>query len=155
MKIKYIDNDINKGIKYDYKFLLKEYNKLGIPKEYHTPASYNFNNSNYFVELSERSVGKTTNWLLFGMIMNKHYGTVIQYIRQTSDMITPKYLKQLFETIILNGYIEKITDGEFNNVQLKANKWRYIHVNADGNIDKICDKHFMYNRTFRRFNYIR
>ena len=124
MKIKYIDNDINKGIKYDYKFLLKEYNKLGIPKEYHTPARYNFNNSNYFVELSERSVGKTTNWLLFGMVMNKYYGTVIQYIRQTSDMITPKYLKQLFETIILNGYIEKITDGEFNNVQLKANKWR-------------------------------
>ena len=145
MKIKYIDNDINKGIKYDYKFLLKEYNKLGIPKEYHTPASYNFNNSNYFVELSERSVGKTTNWLLFGMIMNKYYGTVIQYIRQTSDMITPKYLKQLFETIILNGYIEKITDGEFNNVQLKANKWRYIHVDENGVIDKICDKHFMYN----------
>lgn len=145
MKIKYIDDDINNGIKYDYKLIKKEFNKLGVPKEYHTPIKYNFNDSNYFVELSERSVGKTTNWLLWGMCQNKLYGTVIQYIRQVDNMITPKYLKQLFETIVLNGYIEKLTNGEFNNVQLKANKWRYIHVNEDGNIDKISNKHFMYN----------
>lgn len=145
MKIKYIDNDISNGIKYDYKLIKKEFNKLNVPKEFHTPINYNFNDSNYFVELSERSVGKTTNWLLWGMCQNKLYGTVIQYIRQTDDMITPKYLKQLFETIILNGYIEKLTNGEFNNVQLKANKWRYIHVDEDGKIDKIANKHFMYN----------
>ena len=33
MKIKYIDNDINKGIKYDYKFLLKEYMSTQVSQE--------------------------------------------------------------------------------------------------------------------------
>jgi len=145
MNIKYIDNDINKGIKYDYKLIRKEFEKLKVPKEYHTPLKYNLNNSTYYVEMSERSVGKTTNWLLWGMCQNKLYGTVIQYIRQVDSMITPKFLKQLFETIVINGYIEKLTDGEYNNVQLKANKWRYIHVTPEGEIDRTSSKHFMYN----------
>ena len=71
MKVKYIDNDINKGIKYDYKLIRKEFEKLKVPKEYHTPLKYNLNNSTYYVEMSERSVGKTTNWLLWGMCQNK------------------------------------------------------------------------------------
>ena len=76
MKIKYIDDDVKKGIKYDWKFLKKEYRKLGIPKEYYYPLRVQWENAGYCAALSDRARGKTTEVLLLGMIMNKYYDTV-------------------------------------------------------------------------------
>lgn len=125
--MKYIDDDIQNGILIDWKTVLKEYNKLGIPKDVYTPINLPFNDAKYFVECSERSIGKTTNWILLGMILNKLYGITIEYIRQTIDMIMPRNLK-LFKTIIEYNYIEKITDGKYNNVKYFSRKFYYINT---------------------------
>lgn len=106
--MQYIDNDIQKGILINWNDVVKECKKLGIPKDVYTPFNLPFNEAKYFIECSERSIGKTTNWLLLGMILNKMYGIQIQYIRQIIDMIMPKNMK-LFDTILEHHYIEKIT----------------------------------------------
>ena len=123
----YIDDNIQNGILIDWKSVIKEYNKLDIPNDVYTPINLPFNDAKYFIECSERSIGKTTNWLLLGMILNKKYGITIEYIRQTIDMIMPRHLK-LFNTIIEHGYIEKITDGKYNNVKYFSRKFYYINT---------------------------
>ena len=80
--LQYIDNDLNKGLKYNFKKIFKEFKKLNVPGDVHTPLETNLARNKYIVEMSERSVGKTTNWLLLGLCMFKLYGTQIQYIRQ-------------------------------------------------------------------------
>ena len=52
-KIEYVENDINKGIRVDWKKVHKEIKKLKIPSEIYNPL-YNTNmyDNSYFVELS-------------------------------------------------------------------------------------------------------
>lgn len=141
--IKYIDNDVNHGIKYDWKAIRKEYAKLKCPKIYHNPCNNPLEDCKYFVEFSMRSIGKTTGWLLLGMIMNKMYGTVIQYMRQTETQIAIKHTKDLFSAIAANGYIEKITDGQWNSVHYNSRRWYYAKCDPMGKIVEVAPEHFM------------
>lgn len=141
---RFIDNDPNKGLAYDWKLITKEFKKLKCPDTVYDPTRLPFNTCPYHVILSERSTGKTTNVLLLGMVMNKLYGTVIQYIRAIESMIAPKTLGELMKTILEFHYIEKITNGEYNSCQYRAKKWRYVHVDENGIIDKEAPDHFMY-----------
>lgn len=125
--MQYIDNDIQKGILINWNDVVKECKKLGIPKDVYTPFNLPFNEAKYFIECSERSIGKTTNWLLLGMVLNKMYGIQIQYIRQIIDMIMPKNMK-LFDTILEHHYIEKITDGKYNGVKYFSRRFFYINT---------------------------
>lgn len=144
MKIEYIENDINKGIKYDYNLIRKEFKKLKCPKTVYNPCKIPFHQSAYQILLSERSTGKTTNILLFGMCMNKLYGTILQYIRVKEDMISNKTINELFKTIRQYDYVSKLTDGKYNNVTYKARKWYYCNVGEDGKIIDIAPEHFMF-----------
>lgn len=130
MKIEYIDNDKSKGINYNYNFIVKEYKKL-VNKTYWSNIDIiPFSQAKYFIEISERSIGKTTKWLLFGMLMNKYYGTHIQYIRQVLDMIMPKNMK-IFRTILEYDYVEKITDGKYNSVKYQSRSFFYYNTETD------------------------
>ena len=42
-KITYVNGDKEQGIKYDWKFIKKEYRKLGIPKKYYNPCKADWN----------------------------------------------------------------------------------------------------------------
>ena len=134
-KLRYIDNNPSYGILYDWEKIYKLYRSLGIPPEYDfteiVPISnpelkwYNLN--------SERSVGKTTNLLLFGMCMNALYGTVIQLVRNHID--SASYYNNLFDTIVNyeNGkYIEKLTKGRYNTVRYYQKKFYYQLVDENG-----------------------
>lgn len=143
-EIKYIDNDINKGILYDWKKIKKEYQKLKCPKNVYNPCKADFETFGYIISMSDRSQGKTTNPLLLGMIMNRLYGTIIHYVRCTPDMITPKNMKDLFQTIIEFDYIEKITGGEWNSVYYYGKRWYYCNVDENGAITEKCKEHFMF-----------
>ena len=130
MKLKYIQNKKELGILYDWNFIVKEFKKI-VPVEWHGNINdIPFNKADYFVENSERSIGKTTKWLLLGMIMNKYYGTHIQYVRQILDMIMPKNMK-LFRTILDYGYIDKITEGEYNSVKYISRAYYYYNTETD------------------------
>ena len=125
MKIEYHDNDKKKGIKYDFNVIRKEFKRLKIPKDVYNPLTIPLEWSKFNVLLSPRSKGKTTNILLLGLIFNKLYGTVLQYIRSSHDMITPSKAGSLFSVIQQNGYIEKLTDGKYNSIKLHWGSWYY------------------------------
>lgn len=143
--IKYYDGKEEHGIIYDWQKIFKEYNKLKPPKEFYTPIKTPVNVAKFFMLMSERSSGKTTAWLLIGMIMNKLYGTTIQYIRQSVDMIKSSSI-ELFRVILEydNGrYIEQLTDGEYNSIYIFWRQAYYCLVDEKGKIITKSEKPFL------------
>ena len=141
--MKYINNDIQCGIEYDWRKVKEEFRKLNIPKDVYSPMHLPFDKAKYNVLLSERSRGKTTNILLLGMCMHKLYGTTIEYIRKKEDQITKKITINLFTTILEYDYIEKLTDGKYNSIWYNARRWYYCLVDEDGNVIEKSPTHFM------------
>lgn len=130
-KITYINKDPNSGIKYNWKKIIKEYKALGIPKEYDYSEILPLDNDNlkWYNLNSERSVGKTTNLLLLGMIMNKMYGTQIQLVRH--HVTKASYYRDLFNTIVLykdGQYIKKITNNKYNSVKYYQKRFYYTLI---------------------------
>jgi len=135
MKIEYINGNPLDGIVYDFNFLRNEYRRLKCPKDVYNPSHLPFESCKWLVTLSERARGKTTNLLLFGMLIWWHYGTGICYLRSNEQMIMPKASKDLFSNIISWGYVEKISKGKYNTIVYKSRRWYFAHVDEDGNID--------------------
>ena len=134
MKIRYYDNDINKGIIYDWKHIEKEYAKLKCPKDVWYPLKCDFTKARYSIAMSDRSRGKTTNPELVSLIMYRDYGTVLHYIRNTKDECEPKTIRDMFDTIIEHHYIEKIFDGKWNNIYYYGRRWYLCLVDDEGQI---------------------
>lgn len=143
MKVKYINNNLINGVKYDWNFILKEYEKTInaiVPLDENRKLfdwKVNINKAIWNIELSERSIGKTTKWLLIGLIMHKHYGTRIEYIRSKSDMVRPSNAGKMWDTIKEYGYIDHITCGEYNTVIYNYKAYFLAHQNESGDIDKV------------------
>lgn len=136
-KIKYIDNDETLGIDYDWNLISKEYKKLGVPKEYDITELIPLGTKalKWYILTSERSVGKTTNVLLIGMVMNALYGTVIQLIRHS--IAKASYYDNLFSTMIAykNGqYIRRLTNDKFNSVKYFWKGFYYSFVDEKGKV---------------------
>lgn len=143
MEIKYHDGKKSMGIIYDWKKIRKEYAKLKCPKDTYYPLSCSPDECGYVWALSDRSRGKTTNCLLLGMVMNSLYGTIIHYLRISEDMCKPRNLKDLFDTILQYGYIEKITGGFYNSCFYYAKRWYYCTRDENGEIIDKAESHFM------------
>lgn len=146
MKIKYIDNNPELGIEYDYKLIMKEIKKLGLyPKrsksDVWNPSHLPFDKAKWFVLMSIRSKGKTTNLLIMGLIMNKLYGTVTQYIVQSEKLLAPKNTKGLYRVVNELGYISKITEGRWSSIVLKARRWYYCNYDSSGKISEMSDEY--------------
>lgn len=138
-RIRYINNDPTNGIKYNWKKIMKAYKALGIPPEYDYSEIVPFENEDlkWYNLNSERSVGKTTNILLIGMVMNAMYGTQIQLIRNHIDRAS--YYKELFNTIVNyrgGHYIKAITNNEYNAVKYYQKRFYYIMVEDGKEVKK-------------------
>lgn len=119
--------------------IAKEYRKLGVPKEYDLTEIIPFGNEalKWYILTSERSVGKTTNVLLIGMVMNKLYGTVTQLVRHA--IAKASYYETLFNTIVAYNqgqYIKKLTDGKFNSVKYFWKNFYYAYTDEKGKVIK-------------------
>lgn len=133
--IKYIDGRKENGILYDWDFLRKEFKKLHTPKDIITPFNiHEFYKNGWNFMLSERSVGKTTNLLILGLLMHEYYGTQTIYLRDTDNEIKPANLKKLYDVVIQFGYIEKITKGKWNSCFYFGKQWKYCNVDSTGEI---------------------
>lgn len=128
----------------DWKQIRKEYKKLKCPDSVWNPLTLPLGQCAYYIILSDRSRGKTTNAILLGMVMNMVDGSTIEYIRQRKDQIMPKFILSLFATIIECGYIQKITNGEYNTIRNKHRRGYYAHINDAGEIDKIAESPFIH-----------
>lgn len=136
MKIKYYDNRPEHGVMYDWDMIQKEYDRLGVPKEYYYPCFNEIKKGYKIIEsLSIRSTGKTTSWLLVGLCMHKLYeGFCIQYVRTTEEELTPSTASKLVEVIRTynNGqYIERLTDGEYNDIFYHWKQFFYCFRNKE------------------------
>lgn len=144
VKVEYIDGDKNKGIRYDWKKIRRRLRQLGIPKDMYNPLKGDPTKAGYFWALSDRSRGKTTQCLLLVMVMHDMYETIGQYVRESRDMIAPKNLKDMFDTILQYHYIEKITGGRWSSCYYWSQRWYYCNRDDDGNITEKAPSHFMF-----------
>lgn len=136
----FIDGNEKYGIKYDLAKIAKEYKKMKVPTEFDFIDFGRFEKSKYLIDMSMRSVGKTTDYLLLGMIFNRMYGTHIVYIREKEDMIKASIVQDLFKVILNYNdcyYIKKITKGKYSNVYYHWRKLYFCNLDEKGNmIDK-------------------
>lgn len=123
--------------------IIKKYRKLKCPEGVFDPTTIPWKRNKYFVLCSERSIGKTTNILLMGMCAHEILGTQVQYIRQHEDMLTPKNLRQLFDTILAYDYVSKVTDGKWKDLYYFAAGWHYCNKDENGKIIEKDEKPFM------------
>lgn len=144
--MKYIENKQEYGLEYNLKDIAKLFNKLNIPKEVYHPPLAVLEKAKYIVNLSDRSRGKTTNWLLLGMCFNSLYGTEIIYIRQSEDMTREHSLVKLFETINTYNdglYVRILTDNKYNSVGYERGKKAFYYRVVDES-GKELEKSFQY-----------
>lgn len=142
VKLKFIDNDPNLGIDYDWELIAKTYKSLGVPPEYDITEILPLGNDaiKWYIANSERSVGKTTNVLLVGMVMYALYGTVSQLIRHTIDKAS--YYETLFDTIVAYNqgqYIKKLTNGEYDSVKYHWKAFYYQRREKNGKYTRADD----------------
>lgn len=123
----------------NWKLIEKEYKKLKVPKTLYQPNFNIFSDDEISTQilLSERGVGKTTNILLVGLLLNKYYGTVIQYIRTLTKEFTVSYARKLVNIINEFGYIEKITDNEYNYIIYDKREFFYCLKDEKGIIKNV------------------
>lgn len=142
-KIKYIDNNPQKGIKIDWNMIFKEYKKLGCPENVYDPTTFPVNVVNWGVLLSARYRGKTTNWILIGLLLFKHYGIQTGYIRQTDRMTTSTKTKDLMNVVLQFDYIPKIFGDKWNGVYLWQKHYYLCKRDAEGKIEEKCQEDFL------------
>ena len=137
-KIKFIEDNPDLGIAYDWSKIYKTCKRLGIyPKD---PAIWNplgvpVWETKWNVLMSIRSKGKTTALLLLGLVMYQMYGTVTMYLGQNKDKIRPKNTSTMYGVITINNYISKIFDGKYNDIILKSGgKWYLVLRDDDGKV---------------------
>lgn len=119
--------------------------KLGlIPKGFFNPLDdKRYQEAGMHILTSTRSVGKTTNFLIIGLVLYWYQQIQTIYVRQSYDMIKPKNTQQLFDVILKCGYIELITKGAYNGVKQFSRYWYLASYDDDGNLISKSDKPFM------------
>lgn len=143
-KLNYIGNDKSRGLVYDWPAIRKKYKSLGCPSMFYNPATAPLEKASWFVEMSERASGKTTNWLLLGLCMFWMYGTVTIYAKAKADLIAPKNTWTLFDIILDNHYIEKLTDNKYNTVHYNSRKWYLAKADNTGKVIDVHPDHFCF-----------
>lgn len=142
VKIRFIENDPNLGVDYDWELIAKTYKYLGVPPEYDISELLPLGNDaiKWYIANSERSVGKTTNVLLIGMVMYALYGTVTQLIRHTIDKAS--YYETLFDTIVSYNqgqYMKRLTNGEYDSVKYYWKAFYYQRREKNGKYTRADD----------------
>lgn len=133
----------------DWKKVRKECKKLGIFDGFYNCSNTPFEQQCWNVVLSVRNTGKTTSYVLLGMVLYKMYGVRLEYCRLMPDDIRPKDHKHFFDSIISYGYIQKLTNDRFNSVVYKAGFWYYRTVDDKGVETDISEEPFMHTFAIR------
>ena len=86
--------------------------------------------------ISDRSSGKTTAWLIVGLIAYEQDGTITHYVRSKEQMIRESNINKIYSVIESCDYISKITNNKYNSIEYRRNvRGFYLtYKDADGNI---------------------
>lgn len=128
----------------DYAKIRKEFKKLKCPRDVWTPLRVPFETCPHDVIMSNRTRGKTTNCLLWELLLKKHYGISGAYIRPTADSIQAKKIRNLFMTIENYNYIEKIFGDRWNGVYYFSQAYYLCKKDEEQKIIEKDTKPFLY-----------
>ena len=95
--------------------------------------------AHYYVIIGERSNGKTYSILNYCLERYFNNGEEFVYIRRFDEDIKYKRGSQVFQNLINNGVIQKLSKGKWNDVYYYANKWYLKKTNKDNPKDLIID----------------
>ena len=86
--------------------------------------------------ISDRSSGKTTAWLIVGLIAYEQDGTITHYVRSKEQMIRESNINKIYSVIESCDYISKITNNKYNSIEYRRNvRGFYLtYKDNDGNI---------------------
>lgn len=143
-KIKYINNNKQQGMLYDWTKVIKMYRSLKCPEGFFDPTGLPLNRAKYNIVYSARGGGKTINVQLFGMCLNALYGAKSVYVRSRALQIAPKNVSNMMNVIKEYGYISKITEGTWNSCILDKRHWYYCNVDDNGQIVERSADWFMF-----------
>ena len=131
---------------YDIKEIEKEWERLKIDKKYHFFDLHDILENDISMYLSVRKdSGKTTNMLILALILRKKYGIVTEYLRNDVSQTTFDSCSKLFDTIKAHGYIEKIFEGKYNDLEYSSRGKEYtlIYRNENGEIERREEDSFL------------
>ena len=137
--VKYIYDETENGIEYNYELINKEFKKMltscKAPKGLFMPNERPISKYYWSVFMSERSSSKTTQFLLYGMVQNGLYNSIICYVRKTKDQITTDFVNELFKVIRMPeyGYIEYLTNGRYNDIHVERTSKKAFYCKRDKN----------------------
>lgn len=77
----------------------------------------------YNMIIGERSNGKTYSTLLYGVEKYCKNGEQFAYIRRWREDFIGKRGSVLFDSLVKNGEIEKLTDGKYNSIYYFSSRW--------------------------------
>lgn len=100
--------------------------------------------AHYYVVLGERSNGKTYTILKHCVKDYCENGSEFAYIRRFDEDIKYSRASTIFNGLIKNGEIEKLTKGKWNDVYYYARKFYFKKVDSKTGETTICDKPFGY-----------
>lgn len=100
-------------------------------------------NAYYNVIFGERSNGKTYAVLKYGLENYVKGGKQLAIVRRWQDDFTGKRGTTMFNALVSNGEIEKLTGGDYNNVYYYGGKW-YLCRFDDGKRAFTDEKPFAY-----------
>lgn len=137
--IKYLPNadgipDPSVGIDIDWRMIERAYDRLKIPDRFHRPKMDGIEHLGYIIDMSDRSRGKTTNKLILGLLLYWAYGIQLHYIVHSKNQCEPREIRDLYRTVISNGYIEQITGGKYNNIAYRGRRWNLLMLDDDGHV---------------------
>ena len=115
----------------------REIKKLNIPKEYWKIDLDKFFTNEYNMYLSIReNAGKTTQALILGLVLWKCYDTKTEYIRCDEKQIARASVEELYNTVESLGYIRKLFNGKYTNVEYSSQQkcFRLIKLDDDGKL---------------------
>lgn len=95
--------------------------------------------AHYYVIIGERSNGKTYSILNYCLERYFNNGEEFVYIRRFDEDIKYKRGSQVFQNLINNGVIQKLSKGKWNDVYYYANKWYLKKTSKDNPKDSIID----------------
>lgn len=135
----YVDGIQGNGIVVNWPEVFKLYMALNCPEHVYNPSELPMDEAAFFILTSERNTGKTTNLILVAMILFLRYGMISAYIRQHSDMITPKEMRNFLNVILQFQYIQKLTNGEYNGARYWARHYTLVCWDESGKKAKESD----------------
>lgn len=93
------------------------------PIKFYSLANILNKKADYNIIFGERSNGKTYATLAYGIKKYVQTGQQMAYIRRWREDLRGKRAENLFSNHVANGYIEEVTNGEFNAVFYIGGKW--------------------------------